>query len=47
VFSHYVAERLSQGPVPELRKVLAYVETKLTETTTLSTTRSAPASSRT
>lgn len=30
MFSHYVADRLSQGPVPELRKVFAYVETKLT-----------------
>jgi len=30
VFSHYVAERLAQGPAPDLRRVFQYVETKLT-----------------
>ena len=30
-FSHYIADRLSRGSDPELRKVFEYVESKLTE----------------
>lgn len=29
VFSHFVADRLSRGPAPELADVFAYVESKL------------------